>query len=171
MLYLKRDHAVSQKRSLSKTCFVFTGQIVHGGKFKHLIYSENFNFPGTNNVESIIVNQWKIVNTHHLFLFFHFCRSSILAAPAMSISVCTLTSSPGFIVPLKLYWVPDMACRLTCGVWVVSLQNYSPVTRFYPEKMRVINCHVSSSFWECPLRNSLTKVNGPRTLSAQKVCI
>ena len=58
---------VSQKRSLSNTSFVFTGQIVHGGKFKHLKYSENFNFPGTNNVDSILVNQWKIVNTHHVF--------------------------------------------------------------------------------------------------------
>ena len=47
--------ALSQKRSLSLTCFVFAGQNVHSGKFKHLKYSENVNFAGTNNVDSILV--------------------------------------------------------------------------------------------------------------------
>ena len=46
--------ALSQKRSLSLTCFVFAGQNVHSGKFKHLKYSENVNFAGTNNVDSIL---------------------------------------------------------------------------------------------------------------------
>ena len=45
---------LSQKRSLSLTCFVFAGQNVHSGKFKHLKYSENVNFAGTNNVDSIL---------------------------------------------------------------------------------------------------------------------
>ena len=47
--------AVSQKRLLSKTCFDFAGHIVHSGKLKHLKYSENVNFAGTNNVDSILV--------------------------------------------------------------------------------------------------------------------
>ena len=46
--------ALSQKRSLSLTRFVFAGQSVHSGKFKHLKYSENVNFPETNNVDSIL---------------------------------------------------------------------------------------------------------------------
>ena len=45
--------ALSQKRSLSLTCFVFAGQNVCSGKIKHLKYSENVNFEGTNNVDSI----------------------------------------------------------------------------------------------------------------------
>ena len=49
--------ALSQKRSLSLTCFVFAGQNVHSGKFKHLKYSENVNFAGTNNVDSILVDR------------------------------------------------------------------------------------------------------------------
>ena len=44
--------AVSQKRSLSENCFVFAGQSIHSGKFKHLKYSENVNFAGTTNVDS-----------------------------------------------------------------------------------------------------------------------
>ena len=47
--------AVSQKRSLSSTCFVIAGQSIHSGKFKYLKYSENVNFAGTNNFESILV--------------------------------------------------------------------------------------------------------------------
>ena len=47
--------AVSKKRLLSETLFVFAGQIVHGGKFKYLINAENVNFTGTNNVDSILV--------------------------------------------------------------------------------------------------------------------
>ena len=46
--------AVLQKRLLSETCFVFAGQSVHSGKFKHLKYSEHVNFAGTNNVDSIL---------------------------------------------------------------------------------------------------------------------
>ena len=46
--------ALSQKRSLSLTCFVFAGQNVHSGKFKHLKYSENDKFSGTNSVDSIL---------------------------------------------------------------------------------------------------------------------
>ena len=38
--------ALSQKRSLSLTCFVFAGQNVHSGKFKHLKYSEMTSFQG-----------------------------------------------------------------------------------------------------------------------------
>ena len=45
---------LSQKRSLSLTCFVFAGQNVHSGKFKHLKYSENDKFSGTNSVDSIL---------------------------------------------------------------------------------------------------------------------
>ena len=46
--------ALSQKRSLSLTCFVFAGQNVHSGKFKHLKYSENVKFSGTNSIDSIL---------------------------------------------------------------------------------------------------------------------
>ena len=46
--------ALSQKRSLSLTCFVFAGQNVHSGKFKHLKFSENDKFSGTNSVDSIL---------------------------------------------------------------------------------------------------------------------
>ena len=46
--------AVSQKRLLSWTFFVFAGHSIHSGKFKHLKNSENFNFAGTNNVDSIL---------------------------------------------------------------------------------------------------------------------
>ena len=52
--------AVSQKRLRSETCFVFAGKSVHSGKFKHLKYSENVNFAGTNNVDSILVSEKKI---------------------------------------------------------------------------------------------------------------
>ena len=51
--------ALSQKRSLSLTCFVFAGQNVHSGKFKHLKYSENDKFSGTNSVDSILGGQEK----------------------------------------------------------------------------------------------------------------
>ena len=49
--------AVSQMRSLSSTCFVIAGQSIHSGKFKHLKYSENVNFKGTNSADSILVNR------------------------------------------------------------------------------------------------------------------
>ena len=49
--------ALSQKRSLSLTCFVFAGQNVHSGKFKHLKYSENVKFSGTNSIDSILRNK------------------------------------------------------------------------------------------------------------------
>ena len=45
---------LSRKRLLSLTCFVFSGQNVRSGKFKDLKYSENVNFAGTNNFESIL---------------------------------------------------------------------------------------------------------------------
>ena len=35
------------------TCFVFAGQSIYSGKFKHLKNSENVNFAGTNNADSI----------------------------------------------------------------------------------------------------------------------
>ena len=44
--------AVSQKRLLSSTFFVIAS---HREKFKHLKYSENVNFEGTNSVDSILV--------------------------------------------------------------------------------------------------------------------
>ena len=46
--------AISQRRWPSETCFVFAGQSVHSGKFKHLKYSENVNFARTNKVDSIL---------------------------------------------------------------------------------------------------------------------
>ena len=52
--------AVSQKRSLSSTCFVIAGQSIHSGKFKHLKYSENVNFEETSNVVSILT-LWYVV--------------------------------------------------------------------------------------------------------------
>ena len=61
--------ALSQKRSLSLTCFVFAGQNVHSGKFKHLKYSENVKFSGTNSIDSILVldtqilKSWKYPNS------------------------------------------------------------------------------------------------------------
>ena len=48
--------AISQKRWPSETCFVFAGQNVNSGKFKHLKYSENVKFTGTNYIDSILVN-------------------------------------------------------------------------------------------------------------------
>ena len=53
--------AVSQKRLLSQTCFVFPSQGVHSGKFKHIKYSENVNFAGTTNVDSILSNPYKMI--------------------------------------------------------------------------------------------------------------
>ena len=53
--------ALSQKRSLSLTCFVFAGQNVHSEKFKHLKYSENVNFAGTNNVDSILEENFSLL--------------------------------------------------------------------------------------------------------------
>ena len=47
--------AISQKRWPSETCFVFAGQNVNSGKFKHLKYSENVKFAGTNYIDSILV--------------------------------------------------------------------------------------------------------------------
>ena len=46
--------AISQKRWPSETCFVFAGQNVNSGKFKHLKYSENVKFAGTNYIDSIL---------------------------------------------------------------------------------------------------------------------
>ena len=46
--------AISQKRWPSETCFVFAGQNVNSGKFKHLKYSENVKFTGTNYIDSIL---------------------------------------------------------------------------------------------------------------------
>ena len=48
--------AISQKRWPSETCFVFAGQNVNSGKFKHLKYSENVKFTGTNYIDSILVS-------------------------------------------------------------------------------------------------------------------
>ena len=53
--------ALSQKRLLSLTCFVFAGQNVHSGKFKHLKFSENDKFSGTNSIDSILSS--KLRNT------------------------------------------------------------------------------------------------------------
>ena len=58
--------ALSQKRSLSLTCFVFAGQNVHSGKFKHLKFSENDKFSGTNSIDSILSAGYKI----HFFQLF-----------------------------------------------------------------------------------------------------
>ena len=49
MRYLKRDHS-SQ---------LIASQSIHGGKFKHLKYSENVNFKETNNFVSILV-KWTL---------------------------------------------------------------------------------------------------------------
>ena len=57
--------AVSQNRSLSSTCFVIVGQTVHSGKFKHLKYSENVNFEGTNSVDSILEFDAFMIKTLH----------------------------------------------------------------------------------------------------------
>ena len=43
-----------QKRLLSLTCFVFAGQSIHSGKSKHLKYSKNVIFAGTNKFDSIL---------------------------------------------------------------------------------------------------------------------
>ena len=51
--------ALSQKRLLSLTCFVFAGQNIHSGKFKHIKYSENDKFSGTNSVDSILTSYMK----------------------------------------------------------------------------------------------------------------
>ena len=61
--------ALSQKRSLSLTCFVFAGQNVHSRKFKHLRYSENVNFARTNYFESFLVicSTLALVSVHSLF--------------------------------------------------------------------------------------------------------
>ena len=48
------EGALSQKRSVSLTCFILTSQNVHSGRFKHFKYSENVNFEGTNSVDSIL---------------------------------------------------------------------------------------------------------------------
>ena len=45
---------LSPKRLLSLSCFVFAGQNVHSGIFKHLKYSENDKFSGTNSIDSIL---------------------------------------------------------------------------------------------------------------------
>ena len=46
--------AVPQKRLISSTVFVVAGQSIYSGKFKHLKYSENVNYEGTNSVDSIL---------------------------------------------------------------------------------------------------------------------
>ena len=53
--------AVSLKRSLSWTCSVFAGQSVNSRKFKHLKYSENVNFAGTNKVDSSLAYHYQPV--------------------------------------------------------------------------------------------------------------
>ena len=70
--------AVSQERLLSSTCFVIAGQSIYlYSKFKHLKYSENVNFTGTNSIESILVDvtsgllepvQWQLWQLPHQFL-------------------------------------------------------------------------------------------------------
>ena len=60
--------ALSQKRSLSLTCFVFAGKNLHSGKFKHLKYSENDKFSGTNSVDSILVAATLCCQAKNLFL-------------------------------------------------------------------------------------------------------
>ena len=52
--------AVSQKRSLSSTFFVIASLSIHGRKFKHLEYSVNVNFEGTNSVFFILVPMPKL---------------------------------------------------------------------------------------------------------------
>ena len=46
---------ISQKRLLSKACFIFAGQSVHSGKFIYHKYFEIVNFAGTKSVDSILV--------------------------------------------------------------------------------------------------------------------
>ena len=62
--------ALSRKRSLSLTCFVFAGQNVHSGKFKHLKFFENDKFSQTNSVDSIL--EWFLSFTQSEFLSFEF---------------------------------------------------------------------------------------------------
>ena len=65
--------AISQKRWPSETCFVFAGQNVNSGKFKHLKYSENVKFTGTNYIDSIlpisafVTGARFAANLHYLF--------------------------------------------------------------------------------------------------------
>ena len=61
--------AISQKRWPSETCFVFAGQNVNSGKFKHLKYSENVKFTGTNYIDSILA-----VNVEGQKIFCHSAR-------------------------------------------------------------------------------------------------
>ena len=53
---LLKSGVVSQKRLLSSTCFVITGQRIHTGKLKPLKYADNVNFEGTDSVDSISGN-------------------------------------------------------------------------------------------------------------------
>jgi len=65
--------AVSQNRSLPSTCIVIAGQSIPSGKFKHLKYSENVNFEGTNSVDSILmfVSNTKSCNEDLLAILTH----------------------------------------------------------------------------------------------------
>ena len=44
---------ISKEILLSENFFVLVGQSVHSGKFKNLKHSENVEFAGTNNIDSI----------------------------------------------------------------------------------------------------------------------
>ena len=70
--------AISQKRWPSETCFVFAGQNVNSGKFKHLKYSENVKFTGTNYIDSILIG-----------IFESFLKSSFLNGFLSILTVCT----------------------------------------------------------------------------------
>ena len=48
--------AITQKGLFSEHFVVFASQSIHRGKFKHLEYSENVNFVGTNSIDSILVD-------------------------------------------------------------------------------------------------------------------
>ena len=46
---------LSEKKLLPLASFVLAGQSIQSRKFKHLKYSENVNFIGTNDFESILI--------------------------------------------------------------------------------------------------------------------
>ena len=67
--------AISQKRWPSETCFVFAGQNVNSGKFKHLKYSENVKFTGTNYIDSILA-AWEWMGIRFCFILIIILKES-----------------------------------------------------------------------------------------------
>ena len=153
--------ALSQKRSLSLTCFVFASQNVHSGKFKHLIFSENDKFSGTNSVDSILGRLERFANfsfkndsiyliTNQVFPFcfqVRHCALSLVGEPIMY---------PEINKYVDLLHSKEISSFMVCNAqFPDAMRQLKPVTQLYvsidastKDTLKAIDRPLHKDFWE-----------------------